>query len=64
MRMLNPRRNEYVMDPACGSAGFLYDLTAEDLADTSKIPDEKLGVAEAFVRFAQEQGFDFWEVDQ
>jgi len=23
VRMLNPRRNEYVMDPACGSAGFL-----------------------------------------
>lgn len=23
VRMLNPRRNEYVMDPACGSGGFL-----------------------------------------
>ncbi|HPD66192.1 MAG TPA: N-6 DNA methylase [Bacteroidia bacterium] len=23
VRMLNPKRNEYVMDPACGSAGFL-----------------------------------------
>ena len=39
-----------------------YNLTAEDLADASKIPEEKLCVAEAFVRFAQEQGFDFWEV--
>ncbi len=39
-----------------------YDLTAEDLADASKIPMQKLCVAEAFVRFAQEQGFDFWEV--
>ena len=38
------------------------DLTAADLANASQIPDEKLGVAEAFVRFAQEQGFDFWEV--
>jgi len=40
-----------------------YDLTAEDLSDASKIPDEKLGAAEAFIRFAQEQGFDFWEVE-
>ncbi|MFO8089684.1 MAG: hypothetical protein R6U13_07610 [Desulfatiglandaceae bacterium] len=39
-----------------------YDLTAADLADAGKIPEEKLGAAEAFVRFAQEQGFDFWEV--
>lgn len=23
VRMLNPKRNEYVLDPACGSAGFL-----------------------------------------
>ena len=39
-----------------------YDLTAEDLAEANKITDEKLCVAEAFVRFAQEHGFDFWEV--
>jgi len=39
-----------------------YDLTADDLSNAGKIPEEKLGVAEAFVRFAQEQGFDFWEV--
>ena len=39
-----------------------YDLTADDLSDAGKIPEEKLGVAEAFVRFAQEQSFDFWEV--
>ena len=38
-----------------------YDLRAEDLTDTAKIADEKLCVAEAFVRFAQEQGFSFWE---
>ncbi len=38
-----------------------YDLTAEDLANAAKIPDGKLYVAEAFVRFAQEQGFDFWK---
>ncbi len=39
-----------------------YDLTADDLADASKIPEEKLCVAEAFVRFTQEHGFDFWKV--
>jgi len=39
-----------------------YDLTAEDLANAAKIPDDKLCVAEAFVRFAREQGLDFWEV--
>ena len=37
-----------------------YDLTANDFADAAKIPDEQLCIAEAFVRFAQEQGFDFW----
>lgn len=36
------------------------DLTADDLADATKIPDDQLCVAEAFVRFAQEQGFEFW----
>ena len=39
-----------------------YDLTADDLAaDATMISDEQFYVAEAFVRFAQEQGFDFWE---
>ncbi|MBU1964709.1 MAG: N-6 DNA methylase [Proteobacteria bacterium] len=40
-----------------------YDLTAADMAEAAMIPDDKLCVAEAFVRFAQEQGFDFWEVE-
>jgi type I restriction enzyme M protein len=40
-----------------------YDLTPEDLANAARIPDEKLCIAEAFVRFAQEQGFDFWEAE-
>ena len=39
-----------------------YDLTSEELAEASKISENRLCVAEAFVRFAQEQGFDFWEV--
>jgi type I restriction enzyme M protein len=37
-----------------------YDLRAEDLDDASRIPDDQLCVAEAFVRFAQEQRFGFW----
>lgn len=40
-----------------------YDLTPEDLADAGAIPDDQLGVAEAFIRFAQEQKFRFWEID-
>ncbi len=40
-----------------------FDLTADDLADAARIPDEELCVAEAFVQSAQEQGFDFWEVE-
>jgi len=39
-----------------------YDLTADDLANAARISDDRLCVAEAFVRFAQEQGFDFWKV--
>ncbi|MHB8252168.1 MAG: N-6 DNA methylase [Acidiferrobacter sp.] len=38
-----------------------YDLRAEDLADAMRIPDSQLCVAEAFVRFAQEQELSFWE---
>ena len=37
-----------------------YDLTADDLADAAAISDDQLCVAEAFVRFAQQQNFDFW----
>lgn len=37
-----------------------YDLTADDLADAAAITDDQLCVAEAFVRFAQAEGFDFW----
>ena len=38
-----------------------YDLRAKDLADAAKLADGKLCVAEAFVRFAQEQELNFWE---
>ncbi len=37
-----------------------YDLGAADLVDAAKIPDDQLCVAEAFVRFAQAQMFEFW----
>lgn len=40
-----------------------YDLIAKDLANAASIPDEQLCVTEAFVRFAQQQGFDFWRVE-
>ena len=37
-----------------------YDLTADDLANAAAIPEDQLCIAEAFVRFAQAEGFDFW----
>ncbi|NHZ96804.1 N-6 DNA methylase [Massilia sp. CCM 8734] len=37
-----------------------FDLCAADLVDAANIPDERLCVAEAFVRFAQEHQFSFW----
>ena len=40
-----------------------YDLKGNDLKDARKIPDEQLCIAEAFVRFAQEQRFGFWRAD-
>lgn len=40
-----------------------YDLAPEDLIDAAKISDDKLCIAEAFVRFAQEQRLSFWETD-
>ena len=40
-----------------------YDLGPKDLADVEKILDEQLCISEAFVRFAQEQGYSFWEAD-
>ena len=38
VRMLNPKRNEYVLDPACGSAGFLVHAMA--WAYPASTPDE------------------------
>jgi type I restriction enzyme M protein len=39
-----------------------YDLTLDDLTNVASIPSNKLLIAEAFIKFAQEQGFNFWEV--
>lgn len=38
VRMLNPKHNEYVLDPACGSAGFL--VHAMEWAYPANTPDE------------------------
>lgn len=38
VRMLNPKRNEYVLDPSCGSAGFL--VHAMEWAYPANGPDE------------------------
>jgi len=40
-----------------------YDLTAENLADATSIPDDQIFIAEAFVRFSQEQELDFWRAE-
>ncbi len=40
-----------------------YDFGAEDLKDVSSFPPEAMAIAESFVKFAQEQGLSFWEVD-
>ena len=37
-----------------------YNILSEDLADADKIPDHQVCIAEAFVRFAQEQQLSFW----
>lgn len=40
-----------------------YNLSAENLAEANKIPDDQLCIAEAFIRFAQKNKFDFWEAE-
>ena len=55
----HPQEGQLVVDQDLAN----HDLTADDLADAARIPDDRLCVAEAFVRFAQEQGFDFWEAE-
>ena len=38
-----------------------FELRPEDLNDASRLDSQQLCVAEAFVRFAQDQHFTFWE---
>ena len=38
-----------------------YDLLPANLANIADIPDKNLCIAEAFIRFAQEQKLNFWE---
>jgi type I restriction enzyme M protein len=40
-----------------------FDLTADDFKNALQIPDEKINIAEAFIKFAQKNNFDFWKVD-
>lgn len=37
-----------------------YELSKQDLANIESIPEDKLCIAEAFIKFAKEQKFDFW----
>ena len=60
--------NGHLMEEASGQPKIdqdlvNYDLTADQLADAAAIADDQLCIAEAFVRFAQHQGFDFWEAE-
>ena len=40
-----------------------YNLTPKDFTVASKIPDDKLCIAEAFVLFAQKNKYDFWKAE-
>ena len=40
-----------------------YALKSEDLADAESLPEDRLCVAEAFVRFARKHGLEFWRAD-
>lgn len=37
-----------------------YELSKEDLANIDSIPEDQLCIAEAFIKFAKDQKFDFW----
>lgn len=38
-----------------------FELEREDLRDASKLGEDQLCIAEAFIKFAQNNKFDFWE---
>jgi type I restriction enzyme M protein len=37
-----------------------FDIEAKDMKDVNNLTDDQICIAEAFVQFAQKQGFDFW----
>lgn len=39
-----------------------FYLRQDDLIDARRVPEERLCIAEAFVRFAQKEGLNFWSV--
>jgi type I restriction enzyme M protein len=52
----HPQEGHFVVDQDLVN----LDLTAADLSSANKLAADKLSIAEAFVRFAQDQNFDFW----
>ncbi|MBU2541735.1 MAG: N-6 DNA methylase [Candidatus Omnitrophica bacterium] len=40
-----------------------FNLTPEDLANAKKLSEDKLCIAESFVKFALKQKFDFWRTE-
>ena len=40
-----------------------FNLTADDLFDATKLSQNTLCIAEAFIHFAQKQKFNFWRVE-
>jgi len=55
----HPQEGQYMIDQDLVN----FDLGPDDLEGASAIPDEQLCIAEAFVRFAQEENFSFWRVE-
>jgi type I restriction enzyme M protein len=53
---IHPQSGQLVVDQDLVN----YDLLPAALADAAQIPDAQLCVAEAFVRFAQDEQFSFW----
>ena len=37
-----------------------YELTRDDLENIENIPEDRLCIAEAFIKFAKEQNLNFW----
>lgn len=55
----HPQEGQYMIDQDLVN----FDLGPDELEDATAISDDQLCIAEAFVRFAQEQDFSFWRAD-